>query len=76
MVLRQSFAPVAVGLGIGLVASVALARFVQALLFEVSPFDPLTLCGAAAGLAAVAALACALPARRASRISPVTTLRL
>jgi putative ABC transport system permease protein len=76
MVLRQSFAPVAVGLGIGLLVSVALARFVQSLLFEVSPFDPLMLCGAAAGLAAVAALACALPARRASRINPVTALRL
>jgi putative ABC transport system permease protein len=76
MVLRQSLGPVGFGLAAGLVVSAALARYVQSLLFEVSALDPLMLSGAAIGLALVAAVACALPARRASRISPVTALRL
>jgi predicted permease len=75
MVMRQSLGPVAVGLVIGLASAIALSRFVQSLLYDVSALDPLMLAGAVIGLALVATLACALPARRASRISPIMALR-
>jgi putative ABC transport system permease protein len=75
MVMRQSLGPVAAGLIIGLVAAAALARFVQALLFDVSALDPVMLTGAAAALAVVATAASVIPARRAAHIDPVIALR-
>jgi putative ABC transport system permease protein len=71
----QGMIPVAVGLAVGLAACIALGRLIQSQLYGVSAFDPLTLTGAGAALAAVAALACWVPARRAARLDPVTTLR-
>jgi putative ABC transport system permease protein len=75
IVLRQSLVPVATGLLVGLVGAAALGRFVEGLLFEVSPLDPLMLGGGVVLLALVAGAACAIPAGRASRIDPVTALR-
>jgi predicted permease len=75
LVMRQSLPPVAIGLVVGLIATVALSQFVQTLLFGVSAVDPLMLAGASVALGAVATLACALPARRAARISPIVALR-
>jgi predicted permease len=75
IVLRQSVAPVGVGLAVGLVAAMALGRFVEGLLFDVSPLDPLTLASGVVSLAFVAGAACAIPAGRAARIDPVTALR-
>jgi len=51
------------------------ARSARALLFGLTPHDPLTLTTAAAALAATAALASYLPARRASRLEPTEALR-
>jgi putative ABC transport system permease protein len=75
IVLGQSLVPVGAGLLVGLVGAVALGRFVENLLFEVSPLDPLMLAGSVVTLALVAGAACALPAGRAARIDPVTALR-
>ena len=75
IVLGQRLVPVGAGLLAGVVLAAALGRFVEGLLFEVSPLDPLMLAGATLLLALVAGAACAIPAGRASRIDPVTALR-
>ena len=75
IVLGQSLVPVGAGLLLGLVGAAALGRFVENLLFEVSPLDPLMLAGSVLTLALVAGAACAIPAGRAARIDPVTALR-
>ena len=74
-VLRESMTPIAAGLLLGVAASGALGRFMQGLLFEVSPLDPLLLAGSVLTLALVAGAACAIPAGRAARVDPVAALR-
>jgi ABC-type antimicrobial peptide transport system permease subunit len=74
-VLADTLRLAAVGLGVGLPAAWALARGVRGLLFGVTATDPATFAVALAVLAAAAALAGYLPARRAARLSPVTALR-
>jgi predicted permease len=66
---------IAAGLALGVAGSLWTARFVEALLFQLEPRDPLTFGGAAGVLVAVGVLAAWLPARRASRIDPVAVLR-
>ena len=75
LVVRRSLAVVAVGLAIGIVGAVGLTRFMEALLFGVSPTDPLIYLAVGAGLTAAAALATLLPARRAASVDPVEVLR-
>jgi ABC-type antimicrobial peptide transport system permease subunit len=75
MVSRQGITMAAVGVIIGLVAAVGLTRYLRALLFEISPTDPLTLGAVALGLLAVALAASWLPARRAARVEPAVALR-
>jgi ABC-type antimicrobial peptide transport system permease subunit len=58
-----------------LVATVAMSRFIAALLYEVAPSDPLSLTAATGILALVAMLACAVPALRAARVAPAEALR-
>jgi ABC-type lipoprotein release transport system permease subunit len=60
---------------VGAVCSVALTRAIQALLFGTGTGDPFTLLIVAVLLAGVAALACYVPARRATRIEPLAALR-
>lgn len=74
-VLRQAMLPVALGLGAGLVVSVGAGRAVRAMLFDVSPLDPITLMSVSFVLLTVGALACYLPARRAMRVDPLAALR-
>jgi ABC-type lipoprotein release transport system permease subunit len=66
MVLAQSLRPVALGVALGLCGALGLTRLMSALLYQVSPMDPVVLGGVALLLAAVAAGAGLLPARRAS----------
>jgi putative ABC transport system permease protein len=66
---------VLVAIGIGLAGSLALTRLIAGLLYEVRPADPLTFLAIALLLAAVALLACYLPARRATRVDPALALR-
>ena len=63
------------GIGLGLAGAIALTRVMVSVLFEVKPTDPTTLIGVALFLAAVAMLACYIPARRALSIHPMTALR-
>ena len=75
MVLREGLAMVAVGLAVGALATLFLARLLGTLLFGVSPLDPVTLLAAAVMLPLVALAACWLPARRAAKASPMAALR-
>jgi len=75
LVVGQGARVAVAGVMIGLVGSLALARILGTLLFDVSPFDPIAFGGAAALLLAVAALATYLPARRAARIDPQSAIR-
>jgi putative ABC transport system permease protein len=63
------------GLATGLLAAGAAGRLLEGLLFETSATDPAVYAGVALALSAVAALACFVPARRASRLDPMVTLR-
>jgi len=74
-VVGQGFRLAAVGIVIGVIAGLALLQFVASLLFGISTHDPLTFGAVALVLGAVALLACYVPARRATRVSPVTALR-
>jgi putative ABC transport system permease protein len=75
MVMREGLRLAGLGLLIGLLLSIGLTRLMQQQLFEVSATDPLILGGVAAFLCAIAALACFVPARRATRIVPLEALR-
>ncbi len=75
MMLREALLMLAAGLAIGLPAAFLLSRYVASQLFGVMPHDLLTSMGALVVLAAVAAAAGFLPARRASSIDPIEALR-
>jgi putative ABC transport system permease protein len=64
-----------IGLGCGLIGSFCVTRFLQSQLFDVSPQDPATLAIMSIFLLLVAAMACIIPARRASKIDPMEALR-
>jgi putative ABC transport system permease protein len=75
MVVKQGMGVVAVGVGTGLAAALALTRLMAGLLYEVKPSDPQTFVVVCTALAAAALLACWLPARKAARVDPVIALR-
>jgi predicted permease len=76
MVLGQGMRLAAAGLVLGLAGAWALRRLIAGLLFEIAPGDPATFAGVAAVLASVALGACLIPARRATRVDPVVSLRV
>ena len=75
MVWLRAMAPVAFGLSGGLVASLAAGRLLSGLLYGVAAVDAVTISSVVVTLAALAALASFIPARRATRVDPVTALR-
>ena len=75
MVLRKGMALTLAGLAAGLALALGVARLVASLLVGVGTADPLTFAGAAVFLCAVALAACYLPARRATKVDPMTSLR-
>ncbi len=75
LVIRQGARLAAMGLFVGVLASLALGRLLASLLFGVSAADPSTFAGVVSLLTLVALLACYIPARRATRIDPIEALR-
>ncbi len=75
MVVKQALALGGLGMAIGLGGAALLTRAMKGLLFGISAVDPLTFAAVPAALALVVLAACYLPARRATRIDPVTALR-
>jgi predicted permease len=74
-VVRDGMAMVAAGVVIGIAGAVYLSRFLEALLFGVTPHDVTTLAGAAAAFIAVATVACYFPSKHAVQVDPVAALR-
>ena len=68
--------PALFGLLLGLAASAGSVKFIRSMLFGTRPFDPAVFAAVSATLLAVAALACAIPAWRASRLDPMLALRM
>ena len=75
LILREGLVIITAALIVGLAGAVALTRLLQALLFGVSPTDPLTFVVVAGVLTAVAFVATVIPARRAARVDPLIALR-
>jgi predicted permease len=75
MVLRQGLGLATVGLVIGLLGAAVLTRLTSTLLFGVTPLDPATFAAVGAFMLVVAAAAAVIPARRATRVDPLTALR-
>jgi putative ABC transport system permease protein len=75
MVLRQGLYLAGAGIAVGLLGALGLSRLIAGLLFQVSAHDAFTFTFGAFVLAAIALLACWIPARRATRVDPVVALR-
>ncbi|MFN0119751.1 MAG: ABC transporter permease [Blastocatellia bacterium] len=75
LVMGQGLRMTLLGVALGIAGGMALARLLTSMLFGVKPYDPLCFVIAALTLVAVAALACFLPARRATRVDPMIALR-
>ena len=65
----------AIGLAAGVIASLALTRFLAGMLYGVRPTDPATLAAVTVLLGTITLLACYIPARRATTVDPMTALR-
>jgi putative ABC transport system permease protein len=75
LVLWQSASVLAIGLGAGLVGALSLTRMLQVFLYRISPIDPLAFLGAMFVVALAVLIATLRPARRASRVDPMTSIR-
>src|ERR1044071_5471 len=75
LILRQGLLLTLIGVGVGLAGALAVTRVMSSLLFGVEATDPLTFAAIGVLLTVVSLIACYLPARRATRVDPVTALR-
>ena len=75
MILREGGVLLAIGLALGITGAFFAARVIRGLLFGVAPYDPVTLIGVTAMMAAIGIGACWIPALRAARIDPAITMR-
>ena len=75
LVVGQGMRPIAVGIGLGVLTAVGITRFMAKLLFRVTPLDPFTFAVVTTLLGVVALVACWIPARRATQVDPLTSLR-
>ncbi|TCK73554.1 ABC transporter permease [Acidipila rosea] len=75
MFVRQGLLLTGIGIGCGLVVSFVTMRLMSALLFHVSPVDPITYATITAGVVAIASFACYLPSRQAATVDPMDALR-
>jgi putative ABC transport system permease protein len=76
MMLADGLQPALIGLVVGLVASAVVVREIRSMLYDTEPLDPGVFAAVAATLLLVAALACLVPAWRASRLNPMQALRM
>jgi len=74
-VVREGLVLSLIGVGVGLIGSIALARAFTSMVFGITPTDPVTYFGVALVLVLAAVGASLMPARRASRVSPMVALR-
>ena len=74
-VLRNGLSMTLAGAAIGIVGALGVTRLMTTMLYGVRPMDPITYASVACGVTAVALLACVIPARRAMRVDPASTLR-
>jgi putative ABC transport system permease protein len=75
LVIRQAMMLTAVGIAIGLAGAAVASQAIAAMLFRVSPLDPVTYLGVIVLLAGVSVIACGVPAYRAMRVDPIVALR-
>jgi putative ABC transport system permease protein len=75
LVFGQGAALAGLGIAIGLIGALNLTHYLRAMLFGLGPSDPTTFVAVALAFAGVAALGCYLPARRATRLDPLSALR-
>jgi putative ABC transport system permease protein len=75
LIIRQGALKVVLGLVVGLAGAIGVGTLLSTLLVQTSPRDPLTLTGIAVLLAVIASAACTIPARRATRLNPLSALR-
>lgn len=75
LVLRQGMTLIAIGIGIGVISSIAAGRALMSLLYNVAALDPGAVVVAVFSLITVAVIACCVPARRATRVDPIVALR-
>src|SRR5262249_54078805 len=75
LVVREAMKPALGGIVVGLAVAIALARVLRAQFFAIDATDPATLAAVVIALVAVALAACYLPARRATKVDPIITLR-
>ena len=75
MIITQGLKLAAIGVALGLGAAWAMTRWMESLLFDVRPQDPLTFGAIAVALLLIALVACWIPARRATKVDPMTALR-
>ena len=75
LIVNQGMRPVVIGLAIGIVSAFALGRLLTTQLYEVSAYNPALLAASTIFLAAIAFIACLVPARRAAHVDPIQALR-
>jgi predicted permease len=75
LIVNQGMRPVVIGLAIGIISAFALGRLLTSQLYEVSAHNPALLAASTVLLAAIALIACLVPARRAAHVDPIQALR-
>jgi putative ABC transport system permease protein len=75
LILNQGIRLVGLGVVLGVLGYIAISRFLKSMVFEITPLDPLAIIGSALALTVISLLACVIPARRASKVSPMVALR-
>ena len=75
LVMKQGALQTALAVGVGILLAPAVGQLLAGILFQISPIDPVALTLASVLLGSAALLACFFPARRATKVSPMTALR-
>lgn len=73
--IKRALMPVMIGIALGTAGALALSRTMESLLYDIQSTDPITFATVAAGLGTIAVVSAWIPARRASRVDPIVTLR-